>query len=212
MNKFKLSALSGALILSGAVNASTVDFQDVTSGNCASSGNLVTSGGFNFTGNPIDPNLFICNADVIQSNTSAALIDANSLSIITMQAVNGGTFSLQSFFAGSRTQDFDTASVSTSFGLATGVEVTGTLENGNTVSTVFDFDYLNWDQFALTSSFDNLLSVTFTALGGSKAEFLIDDIVVNETFVSSVPVPAAVWLFGSGLVALVGLGRRKSRA
>ena len=32
-----------------------------------------------------------------------------------------------------------------------------------------------------------------------------------EGTVSAVPVPAAVWLFGSGLLALVGVARRKSR-
>jgi hypothetical protein len=28
---------------------------------------------------------------------------------------------------------------------------------------------------------------------------------------SAVPVPAAVWLFGSGLLGLIGVARRKSR-
>jgi len=32
---------------------------------------------------------------------------------------------------------------------------------------------------------------------------------INTVTVSAVPIPAAVWLFGSGLVCLVGLGRRK---
>ena len=32
---------------------------------------------------------------------------------------------------------------------------------------------------------------------------------IRFTPVSSVPVPAAVWLFGSGLLGLVGLARRK---
>ena len=32
----------------------------------------------------------------------------------------------------------------------------------------------------------------------------------DDTFVSSVPVPAAAWLFGSGLLGLVGVARRKN--
>jgi hypothetical protein len=36
--------------------------------------------------------------------------------------------------------------------------------------------------------------------------------VVNEAVVSAVPVPAAVWLFGSGLLGLVGIARRKKKA
>jgi hypothetical protein len=31
----------------------------------------------------------------------------------------------------------------------------------------------------------------------------------DDTFVSSVPIPAAVWLFGSGLIGLIGIARRK---
>ena len=41
----------------------------------------------------------------------------------------------------------------------------------------------------------------------------IDDMLVDsgETQFSVVPVPAAVWLFGSGLVGLIGIARSKSR-
>ena len=31
----------------------------------------------------------------------------------------------------------------------------------------------------------------------------------DDAFVSAVPVPAAVWLFGSGLIGLIGVARRK---
>ncbi|MFA5111873.1 MAG: hypothetical protein WC443_10740 [Desulfobaccales bacterium] len=53
-----------------------------------------------------------------------------------------------------------------------------------------DFNFLNVDQ------------VTFTPLNGS-AQFLVDNINNN----AAVPVPPAVFLLGSGLVALVGLRR-----
>lgn len=36
------------------------------------------------------------------------------------------------------------------------------------------------------------------------------DYVAGQVTVSSVPVPAAVWLFGSGLLGLVGVARRRS--
>ncbi len=44
---------------------------------------------------------------------------------------------------------------------------------------------------------------------GGKEDF--DDFawVVRSGDVSAVPVPAAVWLFGSGLIGLLGLARRK---
>ena len=40
------------------------------------------------------------------------------------------------------------------------------------------------------------------------ADFSIDNVSINAD-VSAVPVPAAVWLFGSGLLGLVGVARRK---
>jgi len=40
--------------------------------------------------------------------------------------------------------------------------------------------------------------------GGGRDRFFIDNLAVN-----AVPVPAAVWLFGSGLVGLMGMARRK---
>ena len=51
----------------------------------------------------------------------------------------------------------------------------------------------------------NLTSVDFTTVGGQSAG--IDNIVV-----SSVPLPAAVWLFGSGLLGLIGIAKSKKAA
>lgn len=36
--------------------------------------------------------------------------------------------------------------------------------------------------------------------------------LINVDFVSAVPIPSAVWLFGSGLIGLIGLARRKANA
>lgn len=56
---------------------------------------------------------------------------------------------------------------------------------------------------------DNTASVRFIALAlnASGGAGFFDDISANQ--VSAVPVPAAVWLFGSGLLGLVGVARRK---
>jgi hypothetical protein len=67
-----------------------------------------------------------------------------------------------------------------------------------------------------------IATINLTALGAGTSELLIlnseffDDTVnqLSPTLapgvISSVPVPAAVWLFGSGLFALFGLSRRRS--
>ena len=36
-----------------------------------------------------------------------------------------------------------------------------------------------------------------------------DQISLHEVKISSVPIPAAIWLFGSGLISLIGIARRK---
>jgi hypothetical protein len=47
----------------------------------------------------------------------------------------------------------------------------------------------------------NLWDITFADLSGPELNMVVD--------IQAVPVPAAVWLFGSGLIGLVGLARRK---
>ena len=43
------------------------------------------------------------------------------------------------------------------------------------------------------------------------ADFSIDNVMINAD-IAAIPVPAAVWLFGSGLVGLFGVARRKRQA
>ena len=57
-----------------------------------------------------------------------------------------------------------------------------------------DFDMENW-AFANNGSLDGL--------------YQQDGNIYDSLFVSAVPVPAAAWLFGSGLLGLVGIARRK---
>ncbi|MEA2079375.1 MAG: VPLPA-CTERM sorting domain-containing protein, partial [Pseudomonadota bacterium] len=63
----------------------------------------------------------------------------------------------------------------------------------------------------------------FIKTGGGNSpvdgRFYIDDIYLEDTDdinlnnpVSAVPIPAAVWLFGSGLLGLIGIARRKKAA
>ncbi len=44
---------------------------------------------------------------------------------------------------------------------------------------------------------------------GQYLNAIIDDVRIYDDALSSIPVPAAVWLFGSGLIGLIGMGMRK---
>lgn len=58
-------------------------------------------------------------------------------------------------------------------------------------------------------SFDELL---FPVFDGLTFDIFYDLNAVRLTVVSAVPVPAAMWLFGSGVVVLMGLARRRKAA
>ena len=72
------------------------------------------------------------------------------------------------------------------------------------------------DQFILGISTDNGLnwsgdtSVTF--MGANSYTVNFSDGSVLEIDVQVIPVPATVWLFGSGLLGLVGIARRRKAA
>lgn len=87
------------------------------------------------------------------------------------------------------------------------------LEVGDVVSDIFDVD-TGTTIYTLTSftslNFDGTLDVTLTA---TKGDFYFDQatLVVHDQL-SAVPVPAAVWLFGSGLLGLAGFARAGKKA
>ena len=60
-----------------------------------------------------------------------------------------------------------------------------------------------WSSFTAAYDINNNGDISgYGSIGGQTHTFLL-------TNVSAVPVPAAVWLFGSGLLGLVGVARRK---
>ena len=97
---------------------------------------------------------------------------------------------------------------------------TTTFVNGNH-GTMFSNDFqLSIDggammTYALTNVFTtNLTGTTFEFfnpnMGGGSAVSNDQQFYINTLEVTAVPVPAAVWLFGTGLIGLVGVARRKA--
>ena len=60
-----------------------------------------------------------------------------------------------------------------------------------------------WDVDAYALAWEDLV-------GGGDGDY--QDFVVMVDSVLTAPVPAAVWLFGSGLLGLIGISRRKKAA
>ncbi len=77
-----------------------------------------------------------------------------------------------------------------------------TITVDTTSATWFGFNFLGIDELIFTS-----YGGTNAGNGGVGIHFAMD----NFTY-SPVPVPAAVWLFGSGLLGLMGFSRRKITA
>ena len=74
-------------------------------------------------------------------------------------------------------------------------------------------DWTNFGLVNLTAGPDvsGGVTVEFTAICGADAG-CFSNLGIDNVTVSAVPVPAAVWLFGSGLLGLVGVARRKKAA
>lgn len=77
---------------------------------------------------------------------------------------------------------------------------------------------VNWNDTAAMGSTMHILwdglgvNAAGTALINQYHDLGSLTLKTNGDLVSSVPVPAAAWLFGSGLVGLVGVGRRKAKS
>jgi hypothetical protein len=84
--------------------------------------------------------------------------------------------------------------------------LTGMLSSGGTISTTLSLTQNVWSTFVLGAGWVNLDSVAISAINGPLDwDPAIDNIVVN-----AVPIPAAVWLFGSALAGLGWLRRKQT--
>jgi len=137
-------------------------------------------------------------AGVTRAGNGTDYLGIDSLEPFVISQTSGAAFTIYSFDA---TDVFTDASFTPNLPF----EVTGTLAGGGTLATTFSSDSeTSFQTFVFGSEWTNLTSVLF--VGNEHGAY--DNIVVSTAVV---PVPAAVWLFGSGLVMLLRLGN-KSRA
>lgn len=119
-----------------------------------------------------------------------------------LSMLNGDTFAKQ-FEAG----DFFTLTVS---GLDNADSIVNSLDISLAEGTNLLDSWLWTDLSSLGSVYALEFSLSSSDIGSfgmnTPAYFAIDDLIS----VSAVPVPAAVWLFGSGLLGLVAIARRRS--
>ncbi len=94
----------------------------------------------------------------------------------------------------------------------------------NASATLIEYDLPSGGTFAFTeatlfygTTTTDLLGVSITATSGWGGFAAASTAPLNDSYpfaidltVSTVPVPAAAWLFGSGLLGLIGLARRKA--
>ena len=133
-----------------------------------------------------------------QGNTlyagSAGLHERISNGLITLSRTDGSAFTLTSI-------DLSTLHPQ---GTSPAVVFVGTLLGGGTVTQTFTPTLFGFHTFVFSSSFTNLLSVSWRQGTDELNAHQFDNIVV-----SNVPEPASMILFGSGLIWIGGAARRR---
>ena len=184
-------------VVSFNVNASVITFDPPP---CLTCGYLLSSyeeSGVNFSGEFAHYGMG-SNSIAVNDSTGGAIRFSYGSSM-TLQLSSGSLFSLGTVDLAEYSSVFDGDEIAVLF--------VGHKDNGITVFQNFTIDGLrdgvggidDFETFTFSSDFTNLAYVEV-----GSAVFSMDNLSV-----STVPIPAAVWLFGSGLIGLVGFARRK---
>jgi len=211
MKFWKLASAVSALVISTNVNAASINFEEFVSTAMSNSpGSLI----------PISArisNQYLATDGVIFSSGNDFLAAVNLglnhatsgiVGIGGSDGANGLTYAGEFF----RANFFDPNNISTQ-AVTNYVEIIGDLISDGTGGTFSAYDIngvllgsdsqtdVSGNTFVL--AFEGIHSVRFTGSG----TIALDDLTFNP--VTAIPVPAAVWLFGSGLIGLIGVTRRK---
>jgi hypothetical protein len=193
----KLIALAATtLVLSTNVNAVTLTFDDIPSGSIQNiSGNMPTYQDFNFS-HTLDW------VDVVGSSWNYgavsgdfAILNNDSGTGVITEASNAD-FTFDGLWAKKWSTSPESGGTDTLSGTLSG------FNNGSLVWQVSTGLNGSYEYYGAQAGLIDELHLGFGNV------FLVDNLSLNG--VSTVPVPAAVWLFGSGLIGLIGLARRKA--
>jgi len=133
-------------------------------------------------------------------NTSTGAVRFSPFSMMSIQLSDGSTFSLDTVELAEFSDAFQGSQKTVTF--------TGRKPNNTTVSQDFIIDGLmggsgsttDYESFVFSDDFSNLIRVDI-----NSTMFSMDNLNMN-----AVPVPAAAWLFISGILGLIVFARRKS--
>lgn len=205
----KSIALATTLILSSSVNAAVITFNGTAAEGGVTPANNTTHSelGYslvigsdyalyadnNFTGPVVPPGF----PGLTSFDDDVLAFNAHDASFV-MTKDDGGLFDFISVETGSLGRDPDDDG---------NFIFTGTFGTGGTISSTILAEGPNVTT-NLLSGFTGLLSLEVTSTDGLFP--VLDNITVSDFAGRPVPVPAAVWLFGSGLIGLVGVARRKN--
>ena len=118
-----------------------------------------------------------------------------------------GVFDDSALSAGSGTILFGSGSINT-MTLYIGTEIFTADNDGSPTMTLSNFSLTDFDYYALAGVNGAPADFSSFFTGFDDGAFLYGEWQTTVTL-TPVPVPAAVWLFGSGLIGLIGIARRR---
>jgi hypothetical protein len=187
--------------------AVTINFEELDITTSGSFGvDLLSSKGYDFANPGSRVGISADDQPNVPNSGSQTLVADSQVSLVLMSRTDGTPFSLVELLIA---EGRNTTTGFFRFS-ATSVSIVGTLAEGGTVHTTFNLDLFaqeSPDDFELLtlSGFNDVLSVTFTGLGGSSgSSFALDDILV-------IPEPSTALLLGLGLAGLRVRRRQRPR-